>query len=254
MDSRKNPLFLLIAALFWVGTVWAAPLKTEHRIHDRGHSALYEIATDEVQSLAQVDPEKIAPQADPEAVRQQARSLGRSTGLEYELVLYPKGVARTKFNRRILTKDVLVHLEPGADPGLLAVAVGARFKRSFDFLPNHFFISTTETGEALALAEYLRSQPGVISAEPQLASFRQKKLLPNDTYFAQQWHLRNIGQNGATPGMDINVTNVWNTYRGSNIVIGIVDDGLQYTHPDLAANYLASLSYDFNFSDPDPAP
>ena len=244
----------MVFGLFCTVTISAAPLKSEHRIHEGSHSALYEVATDEVQSFVDAEPTSIGPQSDAETVRQRARNLSRSTGAEFEIVLYPKGLPRTKYNRRTLTKDILVCLVPGTDPQLLAGSVGARFKKGFDFLPNHFFISASDTGDALALAETLRTQPGVISAEPQLASFKQKKLLPSDTYFAQQWHLRNIGQNGGTPGIDVNVTNVWNTYRGTNIVVGIVDDGLQYTHSDLSPNYISSLSYDFNFSDPDPAP
>ena len=38
------------------------------------------------------------------------------------------------------------------------------------------------------------------------------------------------------------------------VVIGIVDDGVQHTHPDLAANYNAGLSIDINDNDSDPSP
>jgi subtilisin-like proprotein convertase family protein len=66
--------------------------------------------------------------------------------------------------------------------------------------------------------------------------------------------LRNAGQNGGVAGIDLNLTNVWNTYQGSGVVIGVVDDGLQYAHPDLAPNYVGSLSYNFNDGNADPAP
>ena len=80
------------------------------------------------------------------------------------------------------------------------------------------------------------------------------RAIPNDTLFGDQWHLLNTGQNGGTAGEDANVTGVWDTYRGTGVVIGIVDDGLELTHPDLSPNYLASASYDFNFDDNDPSP
>src|SRR3954469_19574273 len=255
MDFRKSPLFVLFtASLFAVAAVSAASIKSEYRIHQPGLAVPFEIATDEIQTAGQLQPEKIPPQANAEAARQHAANLSKARGVEMELVLYPKGALRTEHNRRILTKDVLVQLEPGVDGRTLASSVGARVTRAFDFLPNHFLFTASETGGSLALAESLQGKPGVISAEPQLAGLKKKKLVPNDTYFAQQWHLRNIGQNGGTPGIDVNVTNVWNTYRGTNIVIGIVDDGLQYTHPDLSPNYIAALSYDFDFNDTDPAP
>jgi subtilisin-like proprotein convertase family protein len=254
MDFRKNPLLLLLAGFLFGAAASAAPLKSEYRIHAPGLGVPFVIATDEIQTAGQSRPEKITAQADAEAVRQYADKISKARGAQTELVLYPKGAVRTEFSRRILTRDVLVHLEPGTDARRLANSVGARFGRGFDFLADHFLLSAAETGGALALAESLQAQPGVISAEPQLKSLKRKKLLPNDTYFTQQWHLRNIGQNGGTPGIDVNVTNVWNTYRGSNIVIGIVDDGLQYTHPDLAPNYLAALSWNFNATNSDPAP
>ena len=36
--------------------------------------------------------------------------------------------------------------------------------------------------------------------------------------------------------------------------MAILDDGLDHSHPDLAANYDASISYDFNSNDNDPMP
>lgn len=78
--------------------------------------------------------------------------------------------------------------------------------------------------------------------------------VPNDPLFASQWHLRNTGQNGGTAGWDANVTPVWDTYKGDGVTIGIVDDGLQYTHPDLAPNYDAADSWNFLNNTSDPAP
>lgn len=59
---------------------------------------------------------------------------------------------------------------------------------------------------------------------------------------------------GGTVGADSNVVNIWDDYLGSGVVIAVVDDGVQHSHPDLLTNYLPSLSYDFNFNDPDPTP
>ena len=79
-------------------------------------------------------------------------------------------------------------------------------------------------------------------------------------YYSRQWHLRNTGQGGGQQGVDANVEPVWsqaggnNGILGRNVTIAVVDDGLQRTHPDLQANYVASASYDFNFNDSDPSP
>jgi subtilisin family serine protease len=77
---------------------------------------------------------------------------------------------------------------------------------------------------------------------------------PNDPLFADQWHLQNTGQTGGTPGADANVIPAWQKATGEGVTIGIVDDGLQSDHPDLADKYQAELSYDFVDDDPDPSP
>lgn len=76
--------------------------------------------------------------------------------------------------------------------------------------------------------------------------------IPNDPLFNLQWHLNNTGQSGGTIGADINLGNTWDTITGNGVVVGIVDDGLQYTHPELQGQYRPDLSYDFANNDNDP--
>ena len=82
----------------------------------------------------------------------------------------------------------------------------------------------------------------------------------NNPLYSRQWHLNNTGQNGGTAGIDVNVELAWGQDAenggtlGRGVIIAIVDDGLQRTHPDLQANYRADASYDYNFGDSDPSP
>jgi len=65
--------------------------------------------------------------------------------------------------------------------------------------------------------------------------------LPNDPLFQKQWYLSN-----ANPAVyDLGVVAVWNDYTGYGIRIAVCDDGVQSTHPDLAANYDPKLAYNF---------
>ena len=60
---------------------------------------------------------------------------------------------------------------------------------------------------------------------------------PTDTYFSNEWNL-------TSPTAGINVLTTWQNYTGAGIKIGIVDDGIDYTHSDLSPNYLTALQYD----------
>ena len=81
------------------------------------------------------------------------------------------------------------------------------------------------------------------------------KHLFNDEYWPEQWYLVNYGQEGTPVGHDINVLPVWQRgYRGEGIVVSIVDQGVDHTHPDLRDNYDPEASFDFIDNDPDPFP
>lgn len=72
---------------------------------------------------------------------------------------------------------------------------------------------------------------------------------PNDPGFASQWHYRNLGEGnydfenlnnnhvGAKAGCDVNALEAWKICTGDpSIIVAILDEGVMYTHPDLAAN------------------
>lgn len=59
----------------------------------------------------------------------------------------------------------------------------------------------------------------------------------DDPQFQNQWALKNVGQNGGMAGADINAEVMWDMETGKKeIVIGVIDTGVDYTHPDLADN------------------
>jgi subtilisin family serine protease len=93
--------------------------------------------------------------------------------------------------------------------------------------------------DVTALLQAYNARPDVLYAEPNyVGRFTD---LPNDALFAQQWGLRNTGQViqnvEGNNGVDIGAAAAWDITAGSrNNVVGLLDSGVDYTHPDLAAN------------------
>ncbi|MBQ9399644.1 MAG: S8 family serine peptidase [Bacteroidales bacterium] len=68
----------------------------------------------------------------------------------------------------------------------------------------------------------------------------------SDPYFSSQWGLKNTGQYGS-PGVDINIEPAWNITEGSSdVVVAIIDTGVESTHPDLSSNLLTGYNA-FNY-------
>ncbi|CAD5962190.1 Thermitase [Planktothrix rubescens] len=60
---------------------------------------------------------------------------------------------------------------------------------------------------------------------------------PNDPSYSQLWGLNNTGQDGGTPDADIDAPEAWDIQKGDpNLVIGVIDTGVDYNHPDLVGN------------------
>lgn len=54
---------------------------------------------------------------------------------------------------------------------------------------------------------------------------------PSDPYFPFQWYLKNTGQNGGKPKLDLNVEAAWaQGVTGKNVTTAIMDDGELTTH------------------------
>lgn len=68
---------------------------------------------------------------------------------------------------------------------------------------------------------------------------REKDTIPNDPKYPKMWHLNNDGSRpGSTPDADIDAPEAWDSTAGdcSDVVVGIMDSGIDITHPDLANN------------------
>ena len=144
----------------------------------------YEVAKDEVarkDGAGRLWIEKMAMQATAEKARQ------RAVVQQADLVMYEAGQGRSAASRRVVRNQIVVKLKDGVDAKGLAAAMNLKVLRMIQGAPGFVLLETTSSGEALTKTEALLAREEVMVAEPQLARQQSKRLIPNDTFFGQQW-------------------------------------------------------------------
>lgn len=105
----------------------------------------------------------------------------------------------------------------------------------------------TVASQYAAMADVVYAEPNYqiklddpIQKERPMGGYLQREAdasLPNDPQFADQWALNNLGQDGGTSRADIDALEAWLKTTGSDeVVVAVLDSGVDYTHADLRAN------------------
>ncbi len=149
-----------------------------------------------------------------------------------------------------LTKEwVVVLKDPYCLNNLGMIVDNSRIESYHDFdILSGTWIIEFQTGDlALQYLNELHVSGYIWKFYPMVEQHLALRYEPDDPYYesGDQWYLDNYGQNGGTSGIDLNTQGAWNEFTGKGIVIGVVDDGIDYDNPDLSPNFLSQYSYDY---------
>lgn len=133
--------------------------------------------------------------------------------------------------------ELLVKFRAGATPqdaeAILRDLGATRLRRFHRIHADKVRISRLTVEEAIAR---YGEDPAVEFIEPNYL-VHVEETIPDDPLFNQQWALRNFGQDGGTPGADIDATRAWDaTTSAGDVIVAIIDTGVDYTHADLVDN------------------
>ncbi|TAD88582.1 MAG: hypothetical protein EA000_06485 [Oscillatoriales cyanobacterium] len=149
------------------------------------------------------------------------------------------------------TKEWVVWVTPGQSSQQLAASIGATNQGDTGHIPNTFIWEFPKEIAPKDVAAQLATIGGVEYAYPQVPVSLRLLYEPKDTLYKEQWNLQNAK---APATWDVINPATSQTVRGRGVTIGIIDDGLEYKHPDLASRYNQNLSWDFTDKDSDPSP
>lgn len=106
-------------------------------------------------------------------------------------------------------------------------------------LAEFYTIDVATVREAATLASALAANPAIMHASVDASRPRGLRDAPTDPGFPLQWHLNNA----SNPAFSTGVLAAWNAgYTGTGVTVGIVEDGFNPEHPDIAANFNATAS------------
>lgn len=120
--------------------------------------------------------------------------------------------------------------------------------------PGYYTVTTPAKMTVFEAVNEFMSWSEVKFTEP--ATYGFNDALSDDAYLSQQWHLQNTGQEqNYSVGNDINVFPAWDyTFGSSNVILVIIDTGIDQTHPDLQDNILPRNGEDWDFANLDSKP
>lgn len=138
---------------------------------------------------------------------------------------------------QILVKTITDYHEDELDE--LVGSIGGHAKRRYSLVPGLTLFEYDNSLDINDVIEAFKNNVNIEYAEPDYLYHAAAQLDPR---FSEQWSLENNGQTGGTIDADINAQSMWQITPGNqNVVIGVIDTGINYNHLDLSANLWHNL-------------
>ena len=154
------------------------------------------------------------------------------------LIVFAAGtaMAQTVIRDPHVPGELIIKFKPHAteaQKNAILRTLGATTLTTYKTLPFKLH-AISETNVESAIDMY-RNNPLIDIIEPNYIVTLNET--PDDPRFDELWGMENTGQTGGTPGADISATSAWDVFTGSSdVVVGVIDTGVDYTHPDLIDN------------------
>ncbi len=101
-------------------------------------------------------------------------------------------------------------------------------------------ISGVQANHQIKRAYDANKRPVLLSEATKQVIAEKSAGVPNDPYLSKQWGMVNTGDysfRNSVAGADINCKSAWEKTTGNpSIIVAVLDEGVMYTHEDLAAN------------------
>ena len=190
-----------------------------------------------------------APAANASAVSSPAAT--RSTPVALAPVFYEQGRHGDPAARHVATLKLLLVGVDRAKADAAGAATGAQSITAP--VTDDLWLLGYESAYHMMWAASALQREG-LNVEPQFTRSIAKRAAPSDPLYPQQFYFKNTGQDGGTPGEDLNIESLWPATNGAGVTVAVLDDGLEIAHPDL--NVVSDPSLHLNVLDGnnDPTP